>query len=100
MDIYTQYYLKYKENIKGSVEAMDNVLNRLVNTETYQDPNEPYRFSAFSKEELIAALVTASDVVAEHRIFYRNELKRQEDILKEAKRYSEEDNNNPYYEQQ
>ncbi len=81
---------------------MDAVLNRLVDTETYEDPNEPYRFAEFSKEELVAALVTASDVVAKYRHRYQQELKKYEDSLKaEAKKRNlEEELNNPYYEQQ
>jgi len=68
MDIYTQYIKKYNADPAASVAAMDAVLNRLSNTETYEDPNEPYRFAEFSKEELVAALVTASDAVSRYRL--------------------------------
>ncbi len=68
MDIYTQYITKYRADPDKSVAEMDAVLNRLITTETYEDPNEPYRFAEFSKEELVAALVTASDVVARYRL--------------------------------
>lgn len=95
MYIYTQYIRKYHADPAKSVAEMDAVLNRLATTETYEDPNEPYRFAEFSKEELVAALVTASYAVARYL-----ELLREHNLKQEAKRNREEDNNNPYYEQQ
>lgn len=67
MDLYTKYWNKYYNNKAKSIKDMDNILDRIASTEFNEDPNAIHNLKEFSKEELIFALVVASNAVAMYR---------------------------------